>query len=119
MCPKCQNVMQTVDRRGIHIEQCQGCRGIFLDRGELEQIATAEQSHYAAAPPPYGAQPGYAPPPQPGYAAPPPAAYGHAGYRDSPPPFARGGYRDSPPPYGHHGQHGHKRRKGFLEELFD
>ena len=38
--------MHTVDRRGVHIEQCQGCRGIFLDRGELEQIANAEQSFY-------------------------------------------------------------------------
>lgn len=114
--------MQTVDKRGIHIEQCQGCRGIFLDRGELEQIASAEQSHYAAAPPPYAGQAQYAPPPQPGYAAPPPVQYGHAGYRDSPPPFGgHGGYRDSPPPYGGHGGHyGHKkRRKGFLEELFD
>lgn len=111
--------MQTVDRRGIHIEQCQGCRGIFLDRGELEQIATAEQSHYAATPPSYPAQAPYAPPPpQPGYAPPPPAQYGHAGYRDSPPPYGGHGYRDSPPPYG--GHYGHKkRRKSFMEELFD
>lgn len=119
--------MQTVDRRGIHIEQCQGCRGIFLDRGELEQIANAEKSHYAApaapgtppqyAPPPVA--PGHAPPPPAGYPAPQPGygqpAYGHGGYRDSPPPYGHGGYRDSPPPYGHGG---HKRRKGFMEELF-
>jgi len=114
ICPKCQNVMQTVDRRGVHIEQCQGCKGIFLDRGELEQIATAEQSFYSAPPPPYQGGYGGAPPPY--RDSPPP-------YRDSPPPY-RGGYdpryqqqsyHDSPPPYGH----GHKRRRGFLEELFD
>ena len=29
ICPKCQNVMTTVDKNGIHIEQCGGCRGIF------------------------------------------------------------------------------------------
>ena len=63
ICPKCQNLMQTVDRRGVHIEQCQGCRGIFLDRGELEQMVGAEQSYYgaAAAPPAYRAD---SPPPR-------------------------------------------------------
>ena len=109
ICPKCQNVMHTVDRLGVHIEQCEGCRGIFLDRGELEQIAGAEQRHYAAAPPPYqperagGGHYRDSPPPYVG------------GYRDSPPPH-RGGYRDSPPPYGHGGK---RKRRGFLEELFD
>jgi Zn-finger nucleic acid-binding protein len=106
ICPKCQNVMHTVDRLGVHIEQCEGCRGIFLDRGELEQIAGAEQRHYSAAPPPY--QPEHAG----GHRDSPPPFRG--GHRDSPPPF-RGGYRDSPPPYGH----GKRKRRGFLEELFD
>lgn len=93
--------MQTVDRRGVHIDQCQGCRGIFLDRGELEQVATAEQNYYAApAPPPYQ------------------ESHRAAAYRgDSPPPYGhRGGYADSPPPYGK--RRGHRRRS-FLEELFD
>jgi Zn-finger nucleic acid-binding protein len=100
--------MHTVDRRGVHIEQCQGCRGIFLDRGELEQIANAEQAFYGghAAPPPY--QP-----------SPPPHQRHHGGrYSDSPPPYGHqqhGYYSDSPPPYGHHG---HKRKRGFLDELF-
>jgi Zn-finger nucleic acid-binding protein len=101
--------MHTVERRGVHIEQCQGCRGIFLDRGELEQVAHAEQGFYGApaphhrgdSPPPYGAR-------------------SHGGhYSDSPPPYGApqhgGHYNDSPPPYGHQG---HKRRKGFLDELF-
>ena len=101
--------MQTVDRLGVHIEQCEGCRGIFLDRGELEQIAGAEQRHYsAAAPPPYQPEPAHG-----GYRDSPPPMRG--GYRDSPPPY-RGGYRDSPPPYGSHGK---RKRRGFLEELFD
>jgi uncharacterized protein len=38
--------MRTVDRHGIHIDQCDGCRGIFLDRGELERLVDAENSHY-------------------------------------------------------------------------
>jgi len=109
ICPKCQNLMQTVDRRGIHIEQCQGCRGIFLDRGELEQISNAEQSFYGG--------PGA---PQPYRDSPPAHGGGYqGGYQGGA--YQGGHYRDSPPPYGHQGHHGgHKKRKrGFLEELFD
>jgi Zn-finger nucleic acid-binding protein len=110
-------MMQTVDRGGIHIEQCQGCRGIFLDRGELEQIAGAEQRyHQQAAPmPPPMQAPVYR-----GDSA-PPYRGGHGGYKDSAPPYGYGrGRGDSPPPYGHGGGYGHKRkRKSFLEELFD
>jgi Zn-finger nucleic acid-binding protein len=102
--------MHTVDRRGVHIEQCQGCRGIFLDRGELEQITNAEQSFYG----------GHGAPVAPHYADSPPPHQRHRGqYSDSPPPYGhqqRAHYSDSPPPYGH--QKGHKRRKGFLDELF-
>jgi Zn-finger nucleic acid-binding protein len=106
--------MQTVDRMGIHIDQCSGCRGIFLDRGELEAIVGAEQRHYSAAPPPYQGDPrGY----RGGHGDSPPA-YGHGGYRDSPSGYGRGGYRDSPSGYGH-GGHGRRKRRGFLEELFD
>jgi Zn-finger nucleic acid-binding protein len=114
--------MRTVDRQGIHIDQCDGCRGIFLDRGELESILTAEQRYSAAAvaPPPYQGDPyrGAAPPPpMPG------RRYGDSprGYSDSPRGHV-GGYGDSPRGYGGHGghgAHGKRRRKSFLEELFD
>jgi uncharacterized protein len=109
--------MHTVDRGGVHIEQCQGCRGIFLDRGELEQISNAERSYYAgqSAPPPYR---GDSPPP---YGAQRGHDVRHQGghrYSDSPPPRGHR-HSDSPPPYGGHGQHkGQKRRGGFLDELF-
>ncbi|WP_132877691.1 zf-TFIIB domain-containing protein [Tamaricihabitans halophyticus] len=131
ICPKCQNLMKVVDRLGVHIEQCEGCRGIFLDRGELEQIANAENQHYAAAqPPPYQPEPGYpgqqAQPARPPQAPPPTRHYGrpdsprpyYHGRPDSPPPhYGRGyGYPDSP----HYGGHYRKRKKrSFLEELFD
>lgn len=98
--------MHTVDRRGVHIEQCQGCRGIFLDRGELEAITSAEQGYYGA---PMGTSPPY-------------QSHGAHGarYGDSPPPYGGAAYYgDSPPPYGHSGHHGHRRRKSFFEELFD
>jgi Zn-finger nucleic acid-binding protein len=128
ICPKCQNVMKTVDKNGIHIEQCEGCRGIFLDRGELEQIASAESAYYSqAAPPPYRPD---VPPVYPAAGPAPTRHHGHpdsprpyrGGYGDSPRGYRGGGYNDSPRPYGGHGYgHGHKghRRRGFLENLFD
>jgi hypothetical protein len=105
--------MRTVDRQGIHIDQCDGCRGIFLDRGELESILGAERQYSAqAAPPPYQ---GGAPTPYQG--GPPPRGYSDSphGYSDSPRGHRGGGYSDSPHAY--HG--GHRRRKSFMEQLFD
>ena len=41
-CPKCAAEMVTFERSGIHLEQCRECRGIYLDRGELERLVDAE-----------------------------------------------------------------------------
>ena len=41
-CPKCAAGMVTYERSGIHLDQCRECRGIFLDRGELERLVDAE-----------------------------------------------------------------------------
>lgn len=41
-CPKCAAEMRSYERNGITLEQCTGCRGIFLDRGELERLIDAE-----------------------------------------------------------------------------
>jgi uncharacterized protein len=112
--------MRTVDRQGIHIDQCDGCRGIFLDRGELETILNAEQQYMApAAPPPYqGGGVGGGGVPHRGPYPDSPRGYGR--YPDSPKGYGRGGYPDSPRGYqGGHGGHGHRRRKSFLEGLFD
>jgi Zn-finger nucleic acid-binding protein len=45
ICPKCRGEMRTYERNGIMVDQCQECRGIFLDRGELEQLLDAEHAH--------------------------------------------------------------------------
>jgi Zn-finger nucleic acid-binding protein len=64
-CPKCRAEMRTYERSGIHIDQCAECRGIFLDRGELERLMDAEAEHYERqrrpAPPPAAAAAGPAP----------------------------------------------------------
>ncbi|MBY0493851.1 MAG: zf-TFIIB domain-containing protein [Cyanobacteria bacterium] len=46
-CPKCQAVMRSYERNGITVDQCTGCSGIFLDRGELERLIQAEDVHYS------------------------------------------------------------------------
>jgi Zn-finger nucleic acid-binding protein len=120
--------MRVYERSGVTVDQCTECRGIFLDRGELEKLFEAEANWNSQQSPPAGArpaaappQPGYAPPPPPPpYGAPVPQGYGAPGYAQ--PGYAQphGGY------HGHYRQHGgyhghthHKRRKGFLGELFD
>ena len=44
ICPKCQGLMRTYERSGVTVDQCTDCRDIFLDRGELERLVDAEQS---------------------------------------------------------------------------
>lgn len=51
-CPKCGAEMRRYERNGVVIDQCLGCRGVFLDRGELESLIDAESSFYAAPPAP-------------------------------------------------------------------
>lgn len=74
----------------------------------------AEQQHYDV-PPPDPEQPQR--PPQGGYSQGGDQGQPQAprSYPDSPKPFSggMGGYRDSPPPYGR------RKKKGFLEQLFD
>jgi hypothetical protein len=51
-CPKCQGAMRSYERSGVLVDQCTECRGIFLDRGELEKLVDAENAFHAAAPQP-------------------------------------------------------------------
>lgn len=55
VCPKCRGAMRTYDRNGVHVEQCEQCRGIFLDFGELEHLGQMETRFVTQPPPPqYG-----------------------------------------------------------------
>ena len=90
-CPVCRVPLVMSDRQGVEIDYCPQCRGVWLDRGELDKIierATAE-----LAPPPPAPAPRMAPQPR----------HSDRGYEDD--------YR--------HGHRYPKRRKSFLEELFD
>ncbi|MGA5196905.1 zf-TFIIB domain-containing protein [Streptomyces exfoliatus] len=90
-CPKCHAAMHTYNRNGVQIEQCSGCRGIFLDYGELEALTRLESQWVQPAPPAPQAYPA-----QPAPAAP---AWG------------------APQHGGHHGG-GHYRQRGFGRMLF-
>lgn len=72
-CPVDNEMLVMADRNGVEIDYCPKCRGVWLDRGELDKII--ERSESAApvqaarpaappAPPPQAAphQPHYAPP---------------------------------------------------------
>ena len=52
ICPKCQHPMHTFSRSGMQVEQCSGCRGVFLDYGELEHLVKAEGQYYNRPAPP-------------------------------------------------------------------
>lgn len=37
-CPKCQVDLMISDRQGVEIDFCPQCRGVWLDRGELDKV---------------------------------------------------------------------------------
>jgi len=41
-CPRCGAPMRALERAGVHVDQCRGCAGLFLDRGELQRIIDLE-----------------------------------------------------------------------------
>src|ERR1700742_307164 len=47
-CPNCGGVLVELERAGVKIDACRQCRGVFLDRGELDQIIAREREVVAA-----------------------------------------------------------------------
>lgn len=46
-CPTCNEVLLISDKNGIEIDYCPKCRGIWLDRGELDKIIERSSEHYS------------------------------------------------------------------------
>ena len=44
-CPKCGADMATQRIEEIEVEKCPSCEGIYFDRGELEQLLLAHDTH--------------------------------------------------------------------------
>ena len=82
-CPTCKDILLTMsERQGIEIDFCPQCRGVWLDRGELDKIIEKSESsqQIAAVPVQQNVQP-YEPQ--------------------------------------RHDHYKYKRKKSFLEEIFD
>jgi Zn-finger nucleic acid-binding protein len=107
LCPHCKIELKITERQGIEIDYCPTCRGVWLDRGELDKIL--ERS--AVTMPSAGAPGAYGSPAPGGYGAPP-----QRGWRDDDDDDDRRRY------YGQPGypQHGYRRRReSWLSDLFD
>ncbi len=69
MCPNCTEGMQEVRRNDVQIDICPRCRGVWLDRGELEKLLGSvrraeaeyerdhEESYRSPHPPGHGQKP--------------------------------------------------------------
>ncbi len=46
-CPKCGRGLKTIGREGLQLDFCEGCEGIWFDKGELETLINMEIEHRA------------------------------------------------------------------------
>ena len=106
-CPVDNETLVMADRGGVEIDYCPKCRGVWLDRGELDKII--ERSADAA---PAEAAPAPRPTAQPLYQPEPPRS--PQGYADQDRPRRRDDDDDD-----YRGGPRKKRRESFLGELFD
>ncbi|HZO31913.1 MAG TPA: zf-TFIIB domain-containing protein [Chloroflexota bacterium] len=114
LCPHCKVPLTITDRQGIEIDFCPNCRGVWLDRGELDKILDRSATMMPA----QGAQPGY-PPPAPGYAPQPQGGWRR--HDDDDDDDDRRRYYGQPG-YGQHGyppQGYRRKRESWLGDLFD
>ena len=44
-CPKCSTQMQLMQRYESFIDYCPSCKGVWLDRGEIDKIAQIQSSY--------------------------------------------------------------------------
>lgn len=100
-CPVCGVPLAMSDRQGVEIDYCPKCRGVWLDRGEIDRIVERERAAHG---------------PLPG---------GARGAVVAEPPFSpdererdRDRYRDDERHHGDKERRKHK-RESFLEDLFD
>jgi uncharacterized protein len=102
-CPVDNETLVIADRGGVEIDYCPKCRGVWLDRGELDKIIERASDAPAAAAAPRQATPVYQ--------AEPRAAQG---YRDD---DRRRRDDDEDDDYRHGPRK--KRRESFLSDIFD
>ncbi len=42
-CPNDKTVLLITERQGIEIDYCPSCRGVWLDKGELDKLITSQE----------------------------------------------------------------------------
>lgn len=48
-CPLCDVKMKEVERRGVTIDICPECKGVWLDKGELDRLLSLDRAEEEAA----------------------------------------------------------------------
>jgi Zn-finger nucleic acid-binding protein len=109
-CPVDNETLVMTERNGVEIDYCPKCRGVWLDRGELDKILERAGgptiAPAPAAPPAPPSAPVYQQPPQDPYA---PQRRDDRGRRDY----------DDDDHYDHKGRPYKKRRESWLGDIFD
>ncbi len=91
-CPACHIDLHMTERQGIEIDYCPQCRGVWLDRGELDKLIERSAADRSPADP-----------------------FDRHAYEERRVPFERRGDDDDDERH----RYGGRRRKSFLGELFD
>lgn len=99
-CPNCEETLVMTERQGVEIDYCPKCRGVWLDRGELDKIIDKSQNQEST-----GSNRNFEQPQEP-YQPPRQQDPYYKGQQD---PY----YKHNDPYYKH------KKKKGFLGDLFD
>lgn len=89
-CPNCDETLVMANRQGVEIDYCPKCRGVWLDRGELDKIIE-RSANYSPIQPDAGRR------------------YDDDDYKKQ---YPQGGQYNDP-------RHPHKKKKGFLGDFFD
>lgn len=91
-CPNCvDTVLVMVERLGVEIDYCPSCRGVWLDRGELDKLLDRASPAASPAPPAQAQRPHH--------------LGRHRAFEDS--------------DYGEHQRYPSGKRKSWLHEIFD
>ena len=114
-CPSCGTTLTMTERQGVEIDYCPNCRGVWLDRGELDKILDRAQQYMPGQTPPLGAprmegssEVGYTPQYSPNEQR---ERYGDQER------YPRTERRDDD--YDDYSRRPKRKREGFLSELFD
>jgi uncharacterized protein len=94
-CPIDGTTLAITERQGVEIDYCPHCRGVWLDRGELDKLIDKSDADYDRSTPPQFREPDHRPP-----------SY------DKP-------YREDHRDRHYDGHYKKKRRESFLGDIFD